>query len=85
MLSAATARALFSIIIQKNIGSINNANSRQHDSNAARAAVAEGYIKQCTGLWIVSPIQRSIDEKSAKVLLSESFKRQLKMDGGFNA
>lgn len=24
-----------------------------HDSNAARAAVANGYMKQCTGLWIV--------------------------------
>ena len=24
-----------------------------HDANAARAAVAEGYIKQCTGLWYV--------------------------------
>jgi hypothetical protein len=26
-----------------------------HDSNAARAAVAQGYMKQCTGLWIVAP------------------------------
>jgi hypothetical protein len=24
-----------------------------HDSNAARAAVAAGYLKQCTGLWVV--------------------------------
>ena len=24
-----------------------------HDANAARAAVAEGYMKQCTGLWYV--------------------------------
>lgn len=29
-----------------------------HDSNAARAAVAEGYMKQTTGLWIVAPINR---------------------------
>ena len=28
-----------------------------HDANAARAAVAEGYMKQCTGLWIVAPYQ----------------------------
>ena len=56
-----------------------------HDSNAARAAVAEGYMKQCTGLWIVAPINRAVDDKAAKVLLGESFKRQLKMDGGFNA
>lgn len=31
-----------------------------HDSNAARAAVAEGYMKQCTGLWIVAPINRAV-------------------------
>ena len=34
-----------------------------HDSNAARAAVAEGYMKQCTGLWIVAPINRAVDDK----------------------
>ena len=54
------------------------------DSNQARAAVAENYMKQCTGLWIVAPITRAVDDKAAKSLLGESFKRQLKMDGGFN-
>ncbi|OKL63903.1 hypothetical protein UA08_00258 [Talaromyces atroroseus] len=52
-----------------------------HDSNAARAAVAEGYMKQCTGLWIVAPITRAVDDKAAKSLLGDTFKRQLKMDG----
>lgn len=56
-----------------------------HDANAARAAVAEGYMKQCSGLWIVAPIIRAVDDKAAKNLLGESFKRQLKMDGGFNS
>lgn len=56
-----------------------------HDANAARAAVAEGYMKQCTGLWILAPITRAVDDKAAKSLLGESFKRQLKMDGGFNS
>ncbi|KAH8716864.1 hypothetical protein GQ44DRAFT_624695 [Phaeosphaeriaceae sp. PMI808] len=55
-----------------------------HDSNAARAAVAQGYMKQCTGLWIVAPINRAVDDKAAKTLLGESFKRQLKYDGGFS-
>lgn len=55
-----------------------------HDSNAARAAVAENYMKECTGLWIVAPITRAVDDKAAKSLLGESFKRQLKMDGGFS-
>ncbi|EUC38565.1 hypothetical protein COCCADRAFT_22151 [Bipolaris zeicola 26-R-13] len=56
-----------------------------HDSNAARAAVAEGYMKQCTGLWIVAPINRAVDDKAAKTLLGDSFKRQLKYDGGFSS
>ncbi|EOD47067.1 putative tat pathway signal sequence protein [Neofusicoccum parvum UCRNP2] len=54
-----------------------------HDSNAARAAVAEGYMKQCTGLWIVAPITRAVDDKAAKSLLGDSFKRQLKLDGTY--
>lgn len=56
-----------------------------HDSNAARAAVAQGYMKQCTGLWIVAPITRAVDDKSAKNLLGESFRRQLKYDGTYSA
>ncbi|KAH7073915.1 hypothetical protein BKA63DRAFT_43281 [Paraphoma chrysanthemicola] len=56
-----------------------------HDSNAARAAVAQGYMKQCTGLWIVAPINRAGDDKAAKTLLGDSFKRQLKYDGGFSS
>ncbi|KAH3977063.1 hypothetical protein HBI56_016220 [Parastagonospora nodorum] len=56
-----------------------------HDSNPARAAVAQGYMKQCTGLWIVAPINRAVDDKAAKTLLGESFKRQLKYDGGLSS
>ncbi|EME89341.1 uncharacterized protein MYCFIDRAFT_10329, partial [Pseudocercospora fijiensis CIRAD86] len=56
-----------------------------HDSNAARAAVAESYMKCCTGLWIVAPITRAVDDKAAKHLLGESFKRQLKYDGTYSA
>jgi len=56
-----------------------------HDSNAARAAVAEDYIKECTGLWIVAPITRAVDDKAAKNLLGTTFKRQLKYDGSIGA
>lgn len=56
-----------------------------HDSNAARAAVAEGYMKQCTGLWIVAPINRAVDDKAAQKLLGDTFKRQLKFDGTYSA
>jgi hypothetical protein len=70
-----------------------------HDSNAARAAVAAGYMKQCTGellsfiihgnadflgLFIVAPINRAVDDKAAKSLLGESFKRQMKFDGTYS-
>jgi len=41
-------------------------------------------MKQCTGLWIVAPINRAVDDKAAKTLLGDSFKRQLKYDGGFS-
>ena len=54
-----------------------------HDSNAARAAVCEGYMKQCNALWIVAPIIRAVDNKAAKELLGASFKRQLKYDGTY--
>lgn len=42
-------------------------------------------MKQCTGLWIVAPINRAVDDKAAKTLLGESFRRQLKYDGGFSS
>ena len=56
-----------------------------HDSNAARAAVAAQYMRECTGLWIVSPSSRAVSDKAAKNLLGDSFKRQLLMDGSYNA
>ncbi|KAI1134964.1 hypothetical protein F5Y05DRAFT_421688 [Hypoxylon sp. FL0543] len=55
------------------------------DSNAARAAVAENYMKSCTGLWIMAPITRAVNDKTAKSLLGDSFKRQLKYDGTYSA
>lgn len=54
------------------------------DSNAARAAVAENYIKKCNGLWITADVQRAINTKAAKQLLGDSFKRQLKYDGALS-
>lgn len=41
-------------------------------------------ITECTGLWIVAPITRAVDDKSAHKLLGDSFRRQLLMDGGFS-
>lgn len=42
-------------------------------------------MKLCTGLWIVAPITRAVDDKTAKSLLGDSFKRQLKFDGTYSA
>lgn len=52
-----------------------------HDSNAARSAVAERYMADCSAVWLVSPIKRAVDDKAAKDLLGQSFRTQLKMDG----
>ena len=42
-------------------------------------------MKQCTGLWIVAPITRAVDDNAAKTLLGNTFKRQLKYDGTYSA
>ncbi|KAG7290833.1 hypothetical protein NEMBOFW57_000838 [Staphylotrichum longicolle] len=54
------------------------------DSNAARSAVVTKYIEQCTGLWVVAPITRAVDDKSAQTLLGKSFRRQLQFDGMYS-
>ena len=46
--------------------------------------MAQRYLKQCTGVWVVAAINRAVDDKAAKTLLGESFRRQLKYDGGFS-
>nr|XP_036586865.1 uncharacterized protein CTRU02_03453 [Colletotrichum truncatum]KAF6797422.1 hypothetical protein CTRU02_03453 [Colletotrichum truncatum] len=55
------------------------------DWDAARTAVANEYIKSCAGIWIVAPIHRAVDNKTAKDLMGDAFKRQLKLDGSFSA
>lgn len=54
------------------------------DSNAARSAVAERFRAECSSIWIVSPINRAVDDKAAKHLLGTSFKLQLTMDGNYS-
>lgn len=41
-------------------------------------------MKECTYLWVVAPISRAVDDKTAQTLLGDSFKRQLQMDGSYN-
>lgn len=46
--------------------------------------MAANYIKSCVGLWIVSPINRAVDDKTAKTLLGDPFKCQVKYDGTYS-
>jgi hypothetical protein len=41
-------------------------------------------MAHCTGLWVVAPITRAVDDKTAKTLLGDAFKLQLKMDGTYS-
>ncbi|CAB9497382.1 nuclear GTPase, germinal center associated [Seminavis robusta] len=53
------------------------------DANAARAKVAETYLDNCHKIWIVAPIKRAVDDKTARDLMGEQFKRRLLMDGKY--
>lgn len=54
------------------------------DSNAARVAVADKYMRDCNALWIVAPITRAVDDKTSHQLLGDTFRRQLQFDGVFD-
>ncbi|QRD89023.1 hypothetical protein F9C07_2219405 [Aspergillus flavus] len=55
-----------------------------HDTNAARVEVAKEYSKRCSAHWIITPINRAVDDKVARDLLGQSFKMQMQMDCSFN-
>jgi len=54
------------------------------DSNAARSAVAGKYMEKCTGLWVVAPITRAVDDRTAHRIMCGSFGRQLQLDGTYS-
>ncbi|KIM23722.1 hypothetical protein M408DRAFT_27677 [Serendipita vermifera MAFF 305830] len=54
------------------------------DSNVARSNIAKEYMKHANCIWILAPIQRAVDDKTAKDLLGEAFKAQLLMDGNYD-
>lgn len=47
--------------------------------------MAAKYIKECTRLWVVAPINRAVDDKTAKTLMGTNFKQQLKYDGAYSS
>ncbi|KZV83402.1 hypothetical protein EXIGLDRAFT_754416 [Exidia glandulosa HHB12029] len=53
------------------------------DANAARSSIAKDYMKRCQAIWILAPITRAVDDKTAKDLLGDAFKSQLMMDGNY--
>ncbi|RAL09954.1 uncharacterized protein BO97DRAFT_445045 [Aspergillus homomorphus CBS 101889] len=55
-----------------------------YDSNAARVAVANDYMKCCSAHWIVAPINRAVNDKVARDLLGKNFRAQMHMDNAFS-
>jgi hypothetical protein len=53
------------------------------DDNSARDQVVKNYLKDGDSIWIVANIKRAVDDKTAKDMLGESFRRQLLMDGQY--
>ncbi|KAJ3999535.1 Dynamin family-domain-containing protein [Lentinula boryana] len=49
------------------------------DANAARNSIAKDYMKRAQCIWILAPITRAVDDKTARDLLGDAFKMQLKM------
>ncbi|EAU84723.2 hypothetical protein CC1G_00242 [Coprinopsis cinerea okayama7 len=54
------------------------------DANAARNNIAKDYMKKANCIWILAPITRAVDDKTAKDLLGDAFKMQLMMDGNYD-
>lgn len=55
------------------------------DANAARGAVADAYMKKCNAVWVVADITRAVDNRTAKDLCGQQFRRQLMMDGQYGS
>jgi hypothetical protein len=47
------------------------------DDNSARDAVVKAYLRETNSIWIVANIKRAVDDKTAKDMLGESFRRYL--------
>ncbi|KAJ1493569.1 hypothetical protein T484DRAFT_1768348, partial [Baffinella frigidus] len=45
--------------------------------------IVKEYLKNADGIWIVANIKRAVNNKTAKDMLGESFRRQLLMDGQY--
>ena len=52
-----------------------------NDSNSTRDAIVKRHLKNADSIWIVSNINRAVNDKTAKDMLNKTFQRQLMMDG----
>ncbi|KAI0079668.1 hypothetical protein K474DRAFT_1683062 [Panus rudis PR-1116 ss-1] len=55
------------------------------DANAARNNIAKDYMKKCDCVWILAPITRAVDDKTARDLMGDAFKMQLMMGKCYDA
>ncbi|KXJ94491.1 hypothetical protein Micbo1qcDRAFT_221025 [Microdochium bolleyi] len=53
------------------------------DSDATRNSVAAQYLQKCDAIWVVTGIQRAVNDKTAQDLLGQRFKQQVMIDGNF--
>ena len=53
------------------------------DANEARNRIAKDYLQNCDAVWIVADIVRAVDNRTAKDLLGDAFRRQLFLDGQY--
>eukprot|EP00961_Rhodomonas_salina_P245282 3314279-Rhodomonas_salina.1 len=56
-----------------------------NDDNSARDKVVKEYLKKADGVWIVANMKRACNNKTAKDMLGQSFRRQLLMDGQYGS
>ncbi|KAK1675643.1 hypothetical protein BDP55DRAFT_715343 [Colletotrichum godetiae] len=57
---------------------------RRSRDNATRATVATKYLKERSRLWMVAPITRTVDDKTAKTLVEDRCTQQPKYDEAYS-
>ena len=55
------------------------------DANSARGAVVKNLLSEAGGVVVESAIKRAANEKVARDMLGERFRRQLVMDGRYSS
>ncbi len=49
------------------------------DANAARNNIAKDYMKKCNCIWILAPITRAVDDKTARGIERRSISKESKL------